>query len=113
MNDDVNNEEKSYKRKDKNNIERGTEVLKINASVLKQTAGYMSKAGDCLEEMAAIYSNPIFFILPDSHLTEKRLKELEDKANAYMYLASSNITTLSKLLNSNEEEGTDDGRNKQ
>lgn len=110
MNDDINNEEKSYKGK--SNPERSADVLKINASVLKQTAGYMFKAADCLEEMAAIYTNPIFFVLQDGNVAKNKLDELENKANAYMYLASSNITTLSNLLNSNEGKGTDNGRDK-
>ena len=73
-----------FNEEDAKEFLRHIEILKTNASILRQTSVYLAKCADGLDEMAALYSNPILLALPGRNRKNKGIR----KSNECLYIFS-------------------------
>lgn len=81
MDDNLNNKNNEELAKE---YMRHIDIIKTNASILRQTATYLSKSADGLDQIADLYSNPMLMSLPGRKWKNRRIT----KSNECLYILS-------------------------
>ena len=91
-------------------LEDFVEITKVQSSIIRQSGKSLIIVSDCLDEMIKIYTDPLSIFIPDADYRCK-IEELQNKMNAAIAIASSNMNIIQELLDEQNKNGEENGKN--